>query len=867
MGTALSLGSPLRDWYAGESARIRRDFEREHDARAALAARTALVDGICTRLWDEIMAPGAAASLPFCLVALGGFGRAQLFPCSDVDVLFLHENGVSEDQWKDRIRQFSQQLWDLPVKLSPATRGLAECDRVDAQNVEFTVSLLDARFLAGDRDLFNRLQYRLVPKLVMREYQALVQQLAEVTRDRHGKAGNTVFHLEPNVKESPGCLRDAHLVSWLGMISAIDKLGMRPEPDLVVAPALRQSFHDAMQFLCDVRCFLHYRHGRDDNTLSWEAQDAAAQLNIGGHDATVASATEWMRLYFRNARAVYRIASQLLEEIPAARSSLYRQLQSWRSRVSNADFSVVNGLVYLQQAKSVEDADVLLRLFQFVAHHGLKLSTATERSVEQVLPSFAATPPQGAALWNRLCEILYEPHAAAALRSMHQMGLLTMLLPELQAFDALVVRDFYHRFTVDEHSFIAIESLHRLHADGSEWEKRFAELFNEIEQPELLFLALLLHDVGKGLPEGDHVRGSLQLAESCLARLDLPPQDRETVLFLIASHLEISATLRRDIFDGATIRAFAQRVGTPERLKMLCLLTYADIRAVHPDALTPWKADNIWQLYIAAVNQMNRSVDEQRFHAAADDDSVSRLRSIAPALGRRLKPFLEGLPQRYLRTYATDDILKHIEMAARLEPQPVQLDLRRGRHWFELTLVSRDRPLIFASLSGALAAWGMNIVKANAFSNQAGVIVDTFYFTDPFRTLELNLPEWARFQHSVEDVLTGRADLNRMLEQRMKSARRRPAKVKIDTRIEFDDECSSHSSLLQVIAQDEPGLLHRIASRIAHQKCNIEIALIDTEGQMAIDVFYVSADGRKLTTAHRERLREELTEELTRPTI
>jgi [protein-PII] uridylyltransferase len=335
------------------------------------------------------------------------------------------------------------------------------------------------------------------------------------------------------------------------------------------------------------------------------------------------------------------------------------------------------------------------------------------------------------------------------------------------------------------------------------------------------------------------------------------------VLFLIASHLEVSATLRRDIFDATTVGGFAQKIGTPERLKMLCLLTYADIRAVHPDALTPWKADNIWQLYIATINQMNRSVDEQRFHSGTDDDSVARLRSIAPALGRRLKPFLEGLPQRYLRTYSSDDIVKHVEMTSRLDSQPVQLDLTRGRHWFELTLVTRDRPMIFANLSGALAAWGMNIVKANAFSNQAGTIVDTFYFTDPFRTLELNLPEWERFQRSVEDVLAGRADLDRMLEQRMKSARRKPPKVKIETRIDFDDDCSSHSTLLQVIAQDEPGLLHRVGSRIAQQKCNIEIALIDTEGQMAIDVFYLSAGGAKLTAAHQERLRIELLAELT----
>ncbi len=845
--------------YERESARLREQFQTSLDGRALLRGRSETLDSLIRDLWAKYVAPVNVTDQALAAVAIGGYGRRTLFPYSDIDILFLCEKQVPEQPVRDRIRALTQELWDARIKVSPTTKTLADCAKLQPDNVEGTISLLDCRFLAGNEGLFHQLRNEVLPVLVQRESQVLLQRLIDINNERRAKYSNTIFHLEPNLKDGVGGLRDYNLACWLALISHMSKDQTWLDAEQMLPQALQEGSRAAFAFLSDTRCFLHYRAGRDDNTLSWEAQEEAAARHIGVNGTGDGNPAAWMREYFRHARNISRLTAQVVQEVSAQRSSLYRQFQNWRSRVSNADFAVVNGYVYLKQPSAASDPDLLLRMFEFVAQHGTPLSSAAEGRVTQAIQELGASK---ASLdwWRYLAPILIRPYAGEALRSMQRLGLLTLIIPEFHLIDALVLRDLYHQYTVDEHTFLTLDVLHQLRQGQTKWEEQFARLLEELEEPELLFLSLLMHDLGKGVPSNNHCIASLEIAEKRLPGLGLSGKDIETVCFLIRSHLDMSAAMRRDFFDPQTVRELAHRIQAPERLKMLALLTLADIRAVSKEALTPWKAENLWQLYIVTSNFMSHSIDEERFHAGKEDEQLARIRLLAPQLGKRLKRFLEGMPRRYLSLHSAEEIAAHVEMASKISGKAVQLSLRRQGQIFELTLVTNDRPRIFCNVAGTLAAWGMNIVKADAFANAAGVVVDVFRFADQFRTLELNLQEWDRFQTAVTDVLAGHTQMESMIaRRRMKPETRR---VQIETKLQFDDESSPRSTLLEVVTQDRPGLLYKISSQLANRNLNIEAALIDTEGQMAIDVFYLTSGGKKLPDEEKQSLREALAEEL-----
>ena len=302
---------PLHEVYPTETARIRQQFERTGDGRAAVLERSALVDTLLARLYRDWMSTDLAGPENLCLVAMGGYGRRALFPHSDIDLLFLSENNRVEESHREAVAGVSRALWDLQLRLSPTARTLEECDALDRENLEFSISLLDGRYLAGDARLFARLREQVIPQMVARERQEMVSNLAELTRRRHAKHGYTIFELEPNLKEAPGGLRDYQLAGWLALMGELEKNRRWMTPEGLWPAALGEQCARAFDFLAAARCFLHYHQKRDFNQLTYELQAEAAARGIGHRPGQELPAEEWMRSYFRHARSVHHLARQI----------------------------------------------------------------------------------------------------------------------------------------------------------------------------------------------------------------------------------------------------------------------------------------------------------------------------------------------------------------------------------------------------------------------------------------------------------------------------------------------------------------------------------------------------------------------------
>jgi len=822
---ALEAKQHAKEWLD----RLKADFLAHGRSAIVFKQRTDYVDAIAVESYNRVLGPALPEG--FAMLAVGGYGRRELFPHSDVDLLFLTRLPFNNPVLKESLSEFLKQLWDSGMRVSQSVRTIEECSSVSEGNFELTVSLLDHRLLAGDPLLFGRFRERFC-HFLSAERRDIIRRLCKLARSRHARFHETIYRLEPDLKESPGGLRDLQTVRWLrslrepGEVSGIDQR--------------------ASEFLFNVRCFLHFQAGRDANLLSFEMQDELERWAAGGGR----DAGAWMGDYFRNARLLWRTVLAELEYAESQDRSLLANFRDWRSRLSNADFTVSRDRVLLRNPRSLEtDPELVLRLFEFVARHGIALAMDTEQRVSAALPALRqglSGSHEIAGFWKTLLPL---PGAADALRAARDTGFLEVLIPEWERIDHKVVRDFYHQYTVDEHTMVALEVIAALKSATDSDRQRFRQILEESEGAQwLLGLAILFHDIGKG-SDVDHSEEAVRLAAHILGRHGVDSEDAETVLFLIRSHLDLSAVMQsRDIHDPETAVLVSRKVKTIERLRLLTLLTYADISAVNPAAMTAWRMEQLWRLYRSAARELTASLSGSRIEAGMED----RLTSLTPLMAE----FLTGLPSRYLWTHTEESIRAHATLYKKASDSGVAHEVVRKSGVWQLTIASLDRPHLFASMCGVLSGFGLNILKAEAFANRRGLVLDTFTFADPHRNLDQNPPELDRLLHTLDKVATGKIQPEDLLKHRV--PKKGAALSAIKAAVTLDNESSPSATVYEVVAADRPGLLYALASTISGAGCNIEVVLVDTEAHKAIDVFHVTRKGAKLEATSATELRDKL---------
>jgi [protein-PII] uridylyltransferase len=790
------------------------------------------VDTLLQRLFFQAAAPGQ----PVAIVALGGYGRRHFTLHSDVDVLVLFDHALAPEDERF-LRGFLHPLWDLQLVVGHQVRELADFERLETDNPEFLLALLDARRIVGDPELYRRF---LAAFHRPETHAAILDMLQKLIDERHAQFNGTLYQLEPDTKDAPGALRDLLAVRTIARLSDPALLGH--------GPADPARLDDAEDFLLRVRSIVHLERKRNQNILSHELQERAAHLLGYAGPQPQQRVERLMSDYFRHARIVSRSLdwARSTAPVPVAMNLV-------RGR---------DGIQFVDTQRAAREPQSWLAAFQAAIELGTTVAddalALIQQNVDRYAPEdFLPTMKERTALLHFL-----KPRAGlySRLSEMHDRGLLGRIFPEFQAIFSRVVRDFYHKYTVDEHTLLTIRNLERLTAPTTPSRGRFSGLLADLTAPELLVLSLLFHDVGKWRDD-DHSIESVRMARQMFDRLSLPAESRAVIEFLIQHHLKMSlVAFRRDTEDPEIVRHFADLVGIEERLKMLCLLTLVDVEAVSLETLTPWREELLWRLYVDTYNHLTLQYADERIMRGQSEMAELLAGRPDDISEGEITRFVEGLPRRYLRLYDRDSIYRHVQLSRDIKPDQVHATIeRKGESW-ELTVVTLDKPFLFSNICGVLSSFGMDISRGHALTNPNGLVMDSFQFTDQERFLELNADGQTRVLDVLQAAVSGRLDVAARLRAREHSVLNHGRLRPVQPVIHADNHSSQRYTILDIIASNAIGLLHRISEVISRHGCNVDLVLISTEGARAIDVFHITTGGAKLT----EPAQNELTADLQR---